>query len=500
MEASRSNVNERDPISVKLAITVEQFIQTAITVSRNLYQDEISSKHLSSLIPAFRGDADDVIMWLKRVELVKNLYQHSHRILCLSLIGKLEGKALEWFHSNADHVSLSYEEFKNNLITIFDVKRNTLSLLRKCEHRKCRSCFHSGIERSPYEALYGVKCRDGLNNLPVSITNIKSIRTEEELETLLSSSNDTEDKVDQHSHPSNNFVPDEKSTVTEEEMAAQQLSDSIENATLVLLPDNTHSQVVFADNTETPILLEVITETPVLPENNTETLVSVEVNNKTSVLFKEQAMATTENALNESLPQKCLLCSEENKDPEKKKKDAKEVEKHQCIEDKYTLKDLLGTGVFSVVRLGESKDHTGQLYAIKIINKKALKGKEDSLENEIKISRKLTHHNIVQLLETFENKSKVYLVMKLVTGGELFDRIVEKEAVDYMHEQGVVHRDLKPENLLYYSPDENSKIMITDFGLSKMENSGIMATACGTPGYVAPEVLAQKPYGKAVDV
>nr|CAD7196651.1 unnamed protein product [Timema douglasi] len=106
--------------------------------------------------------------------------------------------------------------------------------------------------------------------------------------------------------------------------------------------------------------------------------------------------------------------------------------------------------------------------------------------------------------------------MELVTGGELFDRIVEKgsytekdasdlirqvlEAVDYMHEQGVVHRDLKPENLLYYSQDEDSKIMISDFGLSKMEDSGVMATACGTPGYVAPEVLAQKPYGKAVDV
>lgn len=74
------------------------------------------------------------------------------------------------------------------------------------------------------------------------------------------------------------------------------------------------------------------------------------------------------------------------------------------------------------------------------------------------------------------------------------------EAVDYMHQQGVVHRDLKPENLLYYSPDSDSKIMISDFGLSKMEDGGIMATACGTPGYVAPEVLAQKPYGKAIDV
>ncbi|KAK4879806.1 hypothetical protein RN001_007952 [Aquatica leii] len=97
------------------------------------------------------------------------------------------------------------------------------------------SCFHSGIGRSPYEALYAVKCRDGLNNLLVSITNIKSIRTEEELETLLSSSNDTEDKVKENSHPLNNFVPDEKSTVTEDEMAAQQLSDKME--TLEVIPD-----------------------------------------------------------------------------------------------------------------------------------------------------------------------------------------------------------------------------------------------------------------------
>ncbi|XP_012141377.1 calcium/calmodulin-dependent protein kinase I isoform X1 [Megachile rotundata] len=204
------------------------------------------------------------------------------------------------------------------------------------------------------------------------------------------------------------------------------------------------------------------------------------------------------------------------KDSNKKiKKDGKD-DKSPSVEDKYVLKELLGTGAFSEVRLAESKEKPGQMFAVKIIDKKALKGKEDSLENEIRVLRRLTHPNIVQLLETFEDKHKVYLVMELVTGGELFDRIVEKgsytekdasglirqvlEAVDYMHDQGVVHRDLKPENLLYYSPDEDSKIMISDFGLSKMEDSGIMATACGTPGYVAPEVLAQKPYGKAVDV
>ncbi|CAN8004830.1 unnamed protein product [Ixodes pacificus] len=179
-----------------------------------------------------------------------------------------------------------------------------------------------------------------------------------------------------------------------------------------------------------------------------------------------------------------------------RKKDKESV----SVEEKYEFKDLLGTGAFSQVVLAESRDTPGVMHAIKCIDKKALKGKEDSLENEIKVLRRLKHPNIVQLLETYEDKNKVYLVMELVTGGELFDRIVEKgsytekdasdlirqilEAVDYMHSQGVVHRDLKPENLLYYCPEEESKIMISDFGLSKMEDSGIMATACGTPGYV----------------
>ncbi|KAK0153268.1 Calcium/calmodulin-dependent protein kinase type 1 [Merluccius polli] len=128
----------------------------------------------------------------------------------------------------------------------------------------------------------------------------------------------------------------------------------------------------------------------------------------------------------------------------------------------------------------------------------------------------LKHANIVSLEDIFESKSHLYLVMQLVSGGELFDRIIEKgfytekdaskliqqilDAVKYLHDMGIVHRDLKPENLLYYSMDEDSKIMISDFGLSKIEASGsVMSTACGTPGYVAPEVLAQKPYSKAVD-
>ncbi|KAK9752859.1 hypothetical protein QE152_g3852 [Popillia japonica] len=107
-------------------------------------------------------------------------------------------------------------------------------------------CFHSGIGRSPYEAMYGVKCRDGLNNLPISAEIIKTIRTEEELETLLSSSNDTEEKMVEYSDPTNNYVPDENFTSTENEMTVEERSGLIENATLII-----HS-----DNTETPALFE----------------------------------------------------------------------------------------------------------------------------------------------------------------------------------------------------------------------------------------------------
>ncbi|XP_075868251.1 calcium/calmodulin-dependent protein kinase type 1D [Nelusetta ayraudi] len=181
----------------------------------------------------------------------------------------------------------------------------------------------------------------------------------------------------------------------------------------------------------------------------------------------------------------------------------------------FDFKEVLGTGAFSEVVLAQEK-LTGRMFAVKCIPKKALKGKESSIENEIAVLRKIKHENIVALEDIYESPDHLYLIMQLVSGGELFDRIVEKgfytekdastlirqvlDAVNYLHKMGIVHRDLKPENLLYFNPQDESKIMISDFGLSKMEGCGdVMSTACGTPGYVAPEVLAQKPYSKAVD-
>ncbi|CAB1440624.1 unnamed protein product [Pleuronectes platessa] len=182
------------------------------------------------------------------------------------------------------------------------------------------------------------------------------------------------------------------------------------------------------------------------------------------------------------------------------------------IQDVFDIMDELGTGAFSEVYMVKEKK-TGKMFAMKCVKKNQ---KQDlNLENEIAVLRRIKHDNVVGMEDFYESQTHFYLIMELVSGGELFDRILDRgvysekdasrviqqvlQAVSYLHQNAVVHRDLKPENILFYSPEENSKVMISDFGLSKMVDNDIMSTACGTPGYVAPEVLAQKPYSKAVD-
>ncbi|KAJ3413157.1 hypothetical protein HDV05_008360 [Chytridiales sp. JEL 0842] len=183
---------------------------------------------------------------------------------------------------------------------------------------------------------------------------------------------------------------------------------------------------------------------------------------------------------------------------------------------KYELGDTLGSGAFSEVKRATERA-TGNKYAIKIIDKAKCKGKESMIETEVNILVKVRHENIIQLYEMFEIDNKIYLVMELVTGGELFDDIVSRGkytevdaakivhkmllAIDYLHSLGIAHRDLKPENLLLSHKGADAKIMISDFGLSKIfDEDEVMKTACGTPGYVAPEVLRKKGYGREVDL
>jgi len=159
------------------------------------------------------------------------------------------------------------------------------------------------------------------------------------------------------------------------------------------------------------------------------------------------------------------------------------------------------------------------MHAVKIIKKAAVKMDAKSqgrLETEVKILQSMKHPHIIPLHNIIETSATLYLIMELVKGGELFDKIVakgyysEKEAsmliknvisaIEYLHQNNIAHRDLKPENLLLKEGDD-THVMISDFGLSRILGDRSMAyTACGTPYYVAPEVLSGKGYGKEVDL
>jgi len=192
------------------------------------------------------------------------------------------------------------------------------------------------------------------------------------------------------------------------------------------------------------------------------------------------------------------------------------------VDSNYEVGDEIGRGAFSIVRKARNRK-TGNLCAIKFIEKKFV-DKQDLmlLAREIDIMKKVQYPNVLQLKEVFETDDVIALVMELVTGGELFYKIVEKgnyseedaaniirqviNGVKYLHEHGICHRDLKPENLLCAGEeDENYKpfrVVIADFGLSKAFDSGEkLETSCGTPDYVAPEVItAEGSYDKSVDM
>ncbi|KAL6865027.1 hypothetical protein ACP4OV_016178 [Aristida adscensionis] len=195
-----------------------------------------------------------------------------------------------------------------------------------------------------------------------------------------------------------------------------------------------------------------------------------------------------------------------------------EVEKKgNILMQKYEVGRLLGQGTFAKVYHARNIV-TLQSVAIKVIDKdKIFKvGLMEQIRREISVMKLVRHPNIVQLFEVMATKSKIYFVLEYVKGGELFNKIAKGKlredaarkyfqqlvsAVDFCHSRGVYHRDLKPENLLV---DENGNLKISDFGLSALADSrhqdGLLHTTCGTPAYVAPEVISRKGYdGAKVD-
>ncbi|KAE9608307.1 putative protein kinase CAMK-CAMKL-CHK1 family [Lupinus albus] len=184
------------------------------------------------------------------------------------------------------------------------------------------------------------------------------------------------------------------------------------------------------------------------------------------------------------------------------------------LHGKYELGRLLGHGTFAKVYHAKNLE-TGKFVAMKIVGKeKVIKvGMMEQMKREISAMNMVKHPNIVQLHEVMASKSKIYIAMELVRGGELFNKIAKGRlredvarvyfqqlisAVDFCHSRGVYHRDLKPENLLL---DEEGNLKISDFGFSTfsehLKQDGLLHTTCGTPAYVAPEVIGKKGYDGA---
>ncbi|KAL8030172.1 hypothetical protein ABFX02_14G270900 [Erythranthe guttata] len=181
---------------------------------------------------------------------------------------------------------------------------------------------------------------------------------------------------------------------------------------------------------------------------------------------------------------------------------------------KYEVGRTIGEGTFAKVKFAQNTE-TGESVAMKVLDRSTIiKHKMvDQIKREISIMKRVRHPFVVRLHEVIASRTKIYIILEFITGGELFDKIVHHgrlsesesrryfqqlvDGVDYCHSKGVYHRDLKPENLLL---DSQGNLKISDFGLSALPGEGVslLRTTCGTPNYVAPEVLSHKGYNGAL--
>ncbi|XP_053492201.1 caM kinase-like vesicle-associated protein [Ictalurus furcatus] len=183
------------------------------------------------------------------------------------------------------------------------------------------------------------------------------------------------------------------------------------------------------------------------------------------------------------------------------------------VTDKYDLGQMVRSEEFCEIFRAKEKN-TQKMYTCKKFLKKDGRKVRKAAKNEILILKMVKHHNILQLVDVFETRKEYFLFLELATGREVFDWILDQgyyserdtsnvirqvlEAVAYLHSLRIVHRNLKLENLVYYNRLKHSKIVISDFHLAKLEN-GLIKEPCGTPEYLAPEVVGRQRYGRPVD-
>ncbi|KAL8137298.1 hypothetical protein V2J09_003299 [Rumex salicifolius] len=184
----------------------------------------------------------------------------------------------------------------------------------------------------------------------------------------------------------------------------------------------------------------------------------------------------------------------------------------KVIFGKYEMQRLLGKGTFGSVYYAKSIQ-TDESVAIKVMKKVDIEeaGMIDQITREISVMAKVKHTNIVELKEVMATRTKIYLVMEYLQGGELCNKVRRAKlsdkdarryfqqlisAVEFCHSRGIYHRDLKLENLLLDGTEENVKV--ADFGLSasteQFRGDGLLHTVCGAPAYMAPEVILRRGY------
>lgn len=183
--------------------------------------------------------------------------------------------------------------------------------------------------------------------------------------------------------------------------------------------------------------------------------------------------------------------------------------------DHFTTLSVIGKGAYAKVLLVKKRD-TGRLHAMKILKKESIERKHQ--QKHVKVERdvliNIDHPFVIKFFYSFQNERKLFFVLEYCPGGELFNLLQKRKrfnddqarfyaaqmvlALEHLHSKDIIYRDLKPENVLI---DKEGYIRITDFGLSRMgiNDQTVAKSICGTPEYLAPEIIMKIGYGKVVD-